>query len=57
MEKHTNILQRRNYERAKNKEKMRRMEIIDNFKRTNKKIKRKTILEIQNELAQAILKK
>ena len=36
---------------------MRRMEIIDNFKRTNKKIKRKTILETQNELAQAILKK
>ena len=39
-----------------NKKRMRRMKIANNFKRTNKN-KRKTNLQIQNELAQSILKK
>ena len=38
-----------------NKKRMRRMKIANNFKRTNKN-KRKTNLQIQNELAQSILK-
>ena len=36
MKKHTNILQRKNYERKENKKRMRRMEISNNFKRSNK---------------------
>ena len=39
-----------------NKKRMRRMKIANNFKRTNKH-KRKTNLQIQNELVQSILKK
>ena len=38
------------------KKRMRRMKIANNFKRTNKH-KRKTNLQIQNELVQSILKK